>query len=107
MKVQIIENLKLKKKKIKISKITFEREQQRGNNESIYPINLSELKRKAFVIDEHSKLKKKKKINHNFHYEIRNPRTTQEREKIELGNGEEKKNDNERERAYRFVEVKA
>ena len=39
----------------------------------------------------------KKKINHNFHYEIRNPRTTQEREKIELGNGEETKNDNERE----------
>ena len=52
---------------------------------------------------------KKKKINHNFHYEIRNPRTTQEREKIELGNGEETKNDNERERerAYRFVEVEA
>ena len=48
---------------------------------------------------------KKKKINHNFHYEIRNPRTTQEREKIELGNGEETKNDNER--AYRFVEVEA
>ena len=40
-------------------------------------------------------LKKKKKINHNFHYEIRNPRTTQERGKIELGNGEETKSDDE------------
>ena len=62
--------MKFKKKiKIKISKITFEREQQRGNKESIDPINLLELKRKAFVIDEHSELEKKK-INHNFHYEI-------------------------------------
>ena len=52
---------------------------------------------------------KKKKINQNFRYEIRNLRTTQEREKIELGNGEETKNDNERERerAYRFMEVEA
>ena len=95
MKVWIIENLKFKKKiKIKISKITFEREQQRGNNESIDPIKLSELKRKAFVIDEHSELEKKK-IKHNFHYEVRNPRTIQERGKLELGNGEETKSDDE------------
>ena len=65
-KVQINENLKLKKKKIKISKITFEREQQRGNNKSIDPIKLSKLKRKAFVIDEHSELKKKKKNQSQF-----------------------------------------
>ena len=58
---------------------------------------------------------KKKKIKHNFHYEVRNPRTIQERGKLELGNGEETKSDDEsqrensdkRERAYRFVEAKA
>ena len=49
------------------------------------------------IIDEYSELKKKKKINHSFRYEtetdamklIRNPRTTQERKKIELRNGED------------------
>ena len=106
---EIHSKFKIKKKKVKISKITFEREQQRGNNESIDPVKLLELKRKAFVINDHLDLKKKKKtINQNFHYEIRNTRITQERGKIKLGNGEETKSDDEiqretsdkRERAY-------
>ena len=48
-----------------------------------------------------------KKKKNQSQFSLWNSRTTQEREKIELRNGEETKNDNERERAYRFVEVEA